>query len=326
MINIDDRLIELVPAKQLKLLLKIASYMGKNRFAFPSIKTLATKLKWNEKTVRKHIYWLDENGFIEIKERRKPDGAQTSNGYIIKTKLIGYFVNLQGLGIEESQEKNPSQKVVGGPSQKVVDEVLTNEHNYIVEKPKGIIDDVKEVVNYLNEQSGSAYRHTTKKTQAQIKARMKEGFTVEDFKKAIRHKVRDWKGTPMQKYLRPETLFGAKFESYLQEAEAIEKLQTSQTIEEQYKQGYNAYLDWMKKDFPELVARVQYLSPKEYKSYWLDDYLKNAAMVGRAKKRRILQDCHKQFVVNPNVQRNYETVWGYYCQQIKQHIKSASVC
>lgn len=272
---------------------------------------LASKMQMTLKTLRKYMQELETTGWLTN------DGQKVKNGIFGANQYTIHAASTVGQNLPYGK-KSASEKSTNKQNKETTKD--------IVEKPKGIIDDVKEVVNYLNEQSESAYRHTTKKTQAQIKARMKEGFTVEDFKKAIRHKVRDWKGTPMQKYLRPETLFGAKFESYLQEAEAIEKLQASQTIEEQYKQGYNAYLDWMKKDFPELVARVQYLSPKEYKSYWLDDYLKNAAMVGRAKKRRILQDCHKQFVVNPNVQRNYETVWGYYCQQIKQHIKSASVC
>ena len=44
---------------------------------------------------------------------------------------------------------------------------------------------------------------------------MSDGFTLADFKAVIDKKVKDWNGTKMQEYLRPETLFGAKFESYL---------------------------------------------------------------------------------------------------------------
>lgn len=71
------------------------------------------------------------------------------------------------------------------------------------------------IINYLNEKTGKHYKHTTNKTQTVIKARWNEGFTEDDFKKVIDNKVAEWKGTDMEKYLRPETLFGTKFEGYL---------------------------------------------------------------------------------------------------------------
>lgn len=73
-----------------------------------------------------------------------------------------------------------------------------------------------EIVDYLNSKIGTHYRATTRKTQSLIKARMNEGFTVDDFKKVIDNKSTEWgKDSKMSKYLRPETLFGTKFESYL---------------------------------------------------------------------------------------------------------------
>ncbi|MGJ0166471.1 conserved phage C-terminal domain-containing protein [Staphylococcus hominis] len=71
------------------------------------------------------------------------------------------------------------------------------------------------IINYLNEKTGKHYKHTTNKTQTVIKARWNEGFTEDDFKKVIDNKVAEWKGTDMEKFLRPETLFGTKFEGYL---------------------------------------------------------------------------------------------------------------
>src|SRR5690606_26366125 len=77
---------------------------------------------------------------------------------------------------------------------------------------------IVEIVNYLNDVAGKNFRHTTRKTQTLIKARLKEGFTVDDFKRVIDNKTKEWKHDPkMSKYLRPETLFGTKFESYLNE-------------------------------------------------------------------------------------------------------------
>lgn len=75
-----------------------------------------------------------------------------------------------------------------------------------------------EIINYLNDVAGKNFRPTTKKTKNLVKARWNEGFRFEDFKTVIDNKVKDWKHDPhMNKYLRPETLFGTKFESYLNE-------------------------------------------------------------------------------------------------------------
>ncbi len=73
----------------------------------------------------------------------------------------------------------------------------------------------KEVVDYLNLKAGTSYRPTSAKTQSLINARFNEGFTLDDFKKVIDIKTSMWKGSNYEQYLRPETLFGTKFESYL---------------------------------------------------------------------------------------------------------------
>lgn len=72
------------------------------------------------------------------------------------------------------------------------------------------------IVSYLNEKAGTKYKATTAKTKSAIKARLAEGFTVDDFKTVIDKKCAEWIGDDkMEKYLRPETLFGTKFEGYL---------------------------------------------------------------------------------------------------------------
>ena len=72
------------------------------------------------------------------------------------------------------------------------------------------------IVSYLNQKAGTKYKPTTPKTKTAIKARLSEGFTVEDFKTVIDKKCAEWLGDDkMEKYLRPETLFGTKFEGYL---------------------------------------------------------------------------------------------------------------
>lgn len=72
------------------------------------------------------------------------------------------------------------------------------------------------VIKYLNAKAGANYRATNKATQRLIKARFNEGMTTKDFKKVIDNKCNDWLKDPkMCEYLRPATLFGSKFESYL---------------------------------------------------------------------------------------------------------------
>lgn len=73
----------------------------------------------------------------------------------------------------------------------------------------------KEIIFYLNEKAGMNYKASSKKTQSCIHARLAEGFTIEDFKIVIDKKCAEWIGTEYEKYLRPETLFGTKFEGYL---------------------------------------------------------------------------------------------------------------
>lgn len=73
------------------------------------------------------------------------------------------------------------------------------------------------ILAYLNQQAQTSYRATSKATQQLIKARFNEGFTEQDFYKVIDNKVSTWLNNEFAKYLRPQTLFGTKFEGYLNE-------------------------------------------------------------------------------------------------------------
>lgn len=79
--------------------------------------------------------------------------------------------------------------------------------------------DATEVIDYLNTKTGSSYRATTEANIKPIRARLNDGFTVEDCKKVIDTKSGQWLNNPdMVKYLRPATLFSpSKFEGYLNE-------------------------------------------------------------------------------------------------------------
>lgn len=99
-------------------------------------------------------------------------------------------------------------------------------------------EEIREIVSYLNEKIGSRYRPGTEVTKKHINARLNEGFTVDDCKTVIDIKADEWLGNKdMKKYLRPQTLFGTNFESYLnqQTPSEKEKVEESAADDEEYK-------------------------------------------------------------------------------------------
>lgn len=72
-----------------------------------------------------------------------------------------------------------------------------------------------EIIDYLNMRTGHQYKSSVQKNRTLIHARWMEGFRLEDFKEVIDKKAMEWIGSKMEQYLRPETLFGTKFEGYL---------------------------------------------------------------------------------------------------------------
>lgn len=81
----------------------------------------------------------------------------------------------------------------------------------------------KEVVALLNEAAGTAFKASSKKTRSLVRARWNEGYRLEDFGEVVRVKCEEWGGdAQMRRYLRPETLFGTKFEGYREQARAAE--------------------------------------------------------------------------------------------------------
>lgn len=87
-------------------------------------------------------------------------------------------------------------------------------------------NNIKEIITYMNSVCGTSFRSNSSLTQRSIKARLKEGFTLDDFKLVIDYKFEEWGKKPIlfsngklsDTYLRPATLFGNKFETYLYEA------------------------------------------------------------------------------------------------------------
>lgn len=99
----------------------------------------------------------------------------------------------------------------------------------------------EDIVSHLNSVTGSSYRSTTSKTRKLIAARLTEGFTADDFKTVITKKAEEWTGTDMAQYLRPETLFGTKFEGYLNQPEVRNSKRSNLSrAEQERREGINA--------------------------------------------------------------------------------------
>ena len=137
-------------------------------------------------------------------------------------------------GCQKVAERLPDgcQTVASGKDRLVEDSIVEDNKRYIVEQsptlPPPLPDEeppekpkipYQDIVECLNRNAGTHYKYTTGKTQTLIHARFKEGFTLEDFKTVIVAQCREWsQDKRMERYMRPETLFGTKFEGYLNKA------------------------------------------------------------------------------------------------------------
>ena len=118
----------------------------------------------------------------------------------------------------------PTRKTEEGYSEKCEDNNTSFSNTFnntsnkkdIVEQSSTAPIPYEEIVQYLNQKTGKNFKSTSKATQRHIKARFTDGFVLDDFKQVIDNKCGDWlRDRKMKEYLRPETLFGTIFESYL---------------------------------------------------------------------------------------------------------------
>lgn len=126
-------------------------------------------------------------------------------------------INKQLTTIEEKKEKKKDIKDIVAASEAATPPIFVSEvDGTSTSRPKTIEYPYKIVIDYLNIKAGTAYQDKSRDSRKHIKARFDEGYSVDDFKKVIDIKVDEWASdSGMAKYLRPSTLFGAKFEGYL---------------------------------------------------------------------------------------------------------------
>ena len=180
-----------------------------NRIAYTD-KMLATIFRMKEATVAMAIQTFEQFEMVEI-----VDGVITIPNWNKHQTLDAYEKKKERDRLYQ-QERRANQRLL---VQKSSDSQATQSSDVAVsdkeEDKEEEIELYNSIVQHLNDKAGTKYKHTSKKTQTCIHARLAEGFTEADFKAVIDKKCADWIGTDYEQYLRPETLFGTKFESYL---------------------------------------------------------------------------------------------------------------
>lgn len=135
----------------------------------------------------------------------------TDKGLVVKTDKVINGVKFceynatKFNGVLNKVDNGIKQSLTGGIQQSLTNNIAKDT----------LVNNIEYIVEYLNQKAGTNYRANTKATKQHINARLAEGFTVEDCKRVIDIKTAEWLHTKMEQYLRPQTLFGSKFESYL---------------------------------------------------------------------------------------------------------------
>lgn len=168
---------------------------------------LMERWRWSKTKLRAFLMTCERHKMITKKSDRKKTTITIVN--------YSVYNDLQTI---ERPQKNHGETASRPPAD--TNNNVNNDNN--VKQKRDLKDNVpfSEIIDYLNGKADTKYKASAKATQNHIKARWNEGYTIDDFKTVIDKKVIEWRLDPkMSQYLRPETLFGTKFESYLNQKE-----------------------------------------------------------------------------------------------------------
>lgn len=146
------------------------------------------------------------------------------NGFL-KIANFGNMIGSQTISAAKKQEQLERRKIEGGKKVEKIPPDIDIEKDIDIEVKENIIKEKErhtkektEIIDYLNSKLGTKYRVNSKLTSSHINARLEEGYTVDDFKRVIDSKILKWgSDIKMSQYLTPDTLFGVKFEKYVNE-------------------------------------------------------------------------------------------------------------
>lgn len=178
---------------------------------------------WSKNTIKRTILNLEMRGLVISANHNKAKFDKTKWYTIDYSKLADECTKVSSS--KSVSNWAPPRTNLGSPIPDTTTDTTTDttsDKKNIVEQSTTI--PYSEIVDYLNSKIGSCFRASSKKTQSLIKARFKDGFDLQDFKDVIDVKSNQWlKDSKMNTYLRPKTLFGTKFEGYLNESKMMNK-------------------------------------------------------------------------------------------------------
>lgn len=172
---------------------------------------------WSNATIRRIISSLEKQELLFVGKYNKA-GFDNTKWYSID------YLKLEGVSkrLDQNEQTTCSKRADGVAQNEQTNtrdytEITTETTNNNILSGNPTVSRIpyKEIVDYLNEKTGKNFKHKTVKTRKFIEARWNQDFRLDDFKKVIDVKSDEWLNTDSDKYLRPETLFGTKFESYL---------------------------------------------------------------------------------------------------------------
>ena len=186
-----------------------------------SMEGLAICSKDGVDSVRSALKELEDSGYLVRSRARDEKGKVGKAIYDLYEKPA-----LEKPILENPIQEKPilDKPILEKQAQINTNELNTNELNtkidIVPEQEKEPIP-YAEIITYFNEVAGTHYLLRGKEIKRFIKARWNDGFRLEDFKTVLDKKAGQWKNdAKMSKYLRFETLFSNKFESYLNEVVA----------------------------------------------------------------------------------------------------------
>ncbi|EBU3605457.1 conserved phage C-terminal domain-containing protein [Salmonella enterica] len=221
---------------------RLADFSSDEGVCWPSIETIARQLGAGPSTIRTAIAKLEKDGWLTRTQRRNGN-RNASNVYRLNVAKLqaAAFSQLSDSDTSKSDaskfdasKADPSKSGKNGgfdPSESGGDpSVKSTQDPQVTSKPSCpvaaqpdpevvITDQAILVLSHLNQISGSRYQKS-KTSLENIRARLREGYSVADLQLVIDLKHEHWHENDEQyQYMRPETLFGPKkFESYLQSA------------------------------------------------------------------------------------------------------------
>lgn len=183
--------------------------------------------EWTNSTrqgVLKNLKNLIEQGFI-VKHESSP-----TNIYCVNSVVIDEYVNSVDKDVNkvDTALNSVDTSVKQSSPNNIINTNNNLDNKYI--KERDLRNSVDEIIDYFNKVCGSKFRSNSKATIRLVRGRLNEGFTVDDFKRVIDTKYKEWgispkpfgNGIMSNEYLRPTTLFGDKFETYLYESSTRE--------------------------------------------------------------------------------------------------------